>query len=164
MLTQEELLSLMSYDEDTGIFIWKISPTNSVFIGDIVGGLDKSTGYLRTGIHGKRYYLHRLAWLYMYGEFPKNQIDHINRNRSDNRFINLRDVTNQENHRNQSLNKRNISGINGVIWDKRSSTWEASIVVNGKKIFLGYFDILEDAILIRKSANKKYGFYIGGDL
>jgi len=156
-LTQKELMKDLSYDCDTGIFIRKISRSN-VNIGDIAGGTEKN-GYRVIRLKGKKYKAHRLAWLYIYGKFPDDQIDHINHIRNDNRISNLRSVTRSENLKNQSMFKNNTSGFSGVKWDKRDKVWKSQIGVNGKRIHLGEFTDKQDAIKARKEANIKYGFH-----
>ena len=101
---------------------------------------------------------HRLAWLYMTGEFPNGQIDHINHVRNDNRWCNLRVVNNQENHKNRPKQKNNKTGIVGVAFNKRTSKYIAYITVNKKRVSLGYFDDLEKAKETRLNANVKYGY------
>jgi hypothetical protein len=81
---------------------------------------------MRIQINGKTYQAHRLAFLYMTGKFPPDEVDHINHEPSDNRFVNLRQVTRLENLRNQSLSKNNKSGFTGVSWYGRYSKWVAA--------------------------------------
>ena len=154
-LTAEYLRSILSYDPETGIFTWKIGSANQVKAGDIAGCPD-GDGYLRIKVQSRLYRAHRLAWLYTYGERPKGQIDHINRNRSDNRIANLRDVSHKLNLQNKSKYSNNASGHSGVVWNKRASKWLARIAHNRKQIHLGYFNTIEEAISARKAAEKLY--------
>jgi hypothetical protein len=168
MLTQKELKSLLHYDPIAGIFTWLKRDLslfkqeyhgivwNKRFAGTKAGSFDPSHGYTYLSISKKRYYLHRLAFLYMKGRMPPNQADHINHDRSDNRFLNLREVTNKVNHRNETLQTNNKSGFTGVYRDK--GRWAARIMVDGKTIHLGSFVDIGDAIITRLAANKKYGF------
>jgi len=92
----------------------------------------------------------------MTGRMPPNQADHINHNRSDNRFLNLTEATNKQNHRNETLQTNNKTGFTGV--HKTNGKWTAKIMVDGKNINLGVFSNIEDAAIARKAANKKYKF------
>lgn len=130
-LTQDELKELLHYDPDTGVFTWKVSPTNNVKVGD-VAGCRYPEGYIKVHFKGKPYRAHRLAFLYMTGEWPKDQVDHINHIRDDNRWRNLRDVSHQENHRNMTRQKNNTSGVTGVYWEKAKKKWCAQKIAGHK--------------------------------
>ena len=153
-LTAEYLRSILYYDQETGIFTWKVRTSNSVKVGDAAGC--QSGGYLRIRLQSKPHKAHRLAWLYVYGTWPKGQIDHINRNRSDNRIANLREVTNKQNGQNKSKRSDNTSGHTGVSWHKQSSKWQVKIKHNQKLIHLGYFTDIEEALSARKAGELKY--------
>lgn len=89
---------------------------------------------------------HRLAWLYIYGEWPIDQLDHINRNTSDNRIENLREATQSQNNANRSANKsKKYSPLKGVSFYPDSKRWTASIRINNKNRHLGCFDTAEEA-------------------
>ena len=154
-LTAEYLRSILHYEPATGIFTWKVSTSTSVKVGDAAGSQD-GRGYLLISVRSRRYLAHRLAWLYMHGEWPKLNIDHINRNPSDNRLVNLRDVTQKQNQQNRSTNSDNTSGHTGVRWNKQNSKWRAQIMHNQKYIHLGYFTDIEEAVSARKAAEKLY--------
>ena len=156
ILTQELLKSLLSYDPDTGVFIWKAS--RSGIRKNRVAGFLHLEEYLLIEINGKEYKAGRLAWLYIHGIWP-DQIDHINHIRSDNKITNLRNVSQNENLKNKGLHLNNTTGFNGVSWDKNRNKWQANITVNKKRIYLGRFENKEDAISIRSAANIKYGFH-----
>ena len=99
-LTQDELKALVSYDPETGVFVRHVYPVNTKHrMGMQIGGAD-SYGYLRAKINRRIYKLHHLAWLYVYGEWPSSEIDHINRIKTDNRISNLRLATRSEQVRN----------------------------------------------------------------
>jgi excinuclease UvrABC ATPase subunit len=156
MLTQERLKELLHYDEETGVFTWLNSPRNNVPSGSIAGTIDKK-GYVRILYSKKLYLAHRLAWLYVHGNFPKNDIDHINGNPTDNRICNLRPVTRKQNMENKKIYKTNKSGYSGVTWHSRDKKWNVRIGHYGKRISLGYFDNLNDAIAVRiKAENNTY--------
>ena len=156
-LTQEYLKDILDYNHFNGEFHW-IKRRQGVQIYSIAGCIDKY-GYRIIRVNNKSYKSHRLAFLYMTGEFPPEQIDHINHKRDDNRWINLRLVSNQENGRNKSLSVNNKSGFTGVCWYKDRNKWMANIRINGKPKHLGYFTELAEAIAARKDANTKYGFH-----
>jgi len=100
-----------------------------------------------------------LAWLYVYGTMPKEQIDHINHVRDDNRIINLREVTHSENHKNRTKQSNNTSGVTGVHWLEEKERWQAYIKGDDKKIHLGTFKNKNDAISARKEAEIKYNYH-----
>jgi hypothetical protein len=158
-LTQEDLREQLHYEQDDGTFKWKVSSAKRVKVGDVAGTVDSVTGYRRIRINGKRYFAHRLAFLYMAGEFPPEGVDHINHDRLDNRWVNLRPASQQENNKNVSMSVRNKSGFTGVHWYKPLDKWMANIKINGKSKHLGYFKDLDEAIACRKEANTKYGFH-----
>jgi hypothetical protein len=155
MLTQKELKSQLHYNPDTGLFIRNKALCNSVKIGDVAGAPD-GKGYLRISVNMKRHKAHRLAWLYMTGELPKNQIDHINGVKNDNRFINLREATNSQNKSNSGLYVNNKSGYKGVSWYKKYKKWVSHVSVNGKRKTLGYFDNAIDASIAYENFAKQH--------
>ena len=143
-MNQEELKKLFSYSEETGLFTRLVRVSRRGKVGENAGHLI-STGYVKIGI-GKKYYLaHRLAWLYVYGHFPKNNIDHINGIKTDNRISNLREATFEENSRNVGITSRNNSGFKGVYFIKKRNKWATRCSVNKKEIYLGSFDTAEEA-------------------
>ena len=142
MITQEELKTKLNYDPDTGIFTHK-KRYGGVAIGSIAGG--PGAWGMRIMVCGTHYASHRLAWLYMTGSFPADQIDHINRNPRDNRFCNLREATNTQNQRNCGLRVDNTSGFKGVYRPKGRKKFEAYSYCEGKKKRLGYFDTALEA-------------------
>jgi len=161
MLTQERLKGLMSYDKRTGKFIRIWVPTgkgrNQCVVGEEVGFLHD--GYLCTNIEGKHYKLHRLVMLYVTGSFPEKQVDHINGDKCDNSWKNLRCVDNSGNMKNQAIPKNNKSGCIGVCWDSGHKKWVASIGINKKCVRIGRYKHKRDAIKARKEAEKKYGYH-----
>jgi len=158
MLTQKELKELLKYNQETGAFVWIKSLCHKAKI-DAIAGSNHIAGYISIGIKGKLYLAHRLAWLYVVGVWPENQIDHINHIRDDNRLVNLREATNQENHKNQRLSKNNTSGVTGVSWNKRRYKWEVKIKTDEKYKGLGFFKDKFEAICARKSAENKHGYH-----
>ena len=164
LITQELLKEKLHYDKDTGIFTWTDSKLNNSKVrGKQAGNIDKYNGYRRIAmkLDGKARFFkaHRLAWLYVYGEFPKLTLDHINHDKTDNRISNLREVTQRENHRNRSMRKDNTSGYNGVSFNKKAGKYEARVGANGRLMFLGYFEKAEDAAQVAKESREHYGFH-----
>jgi len=156
-MNSNRLKEFLDYNIDTGIFKWKIKPAKKVNIGAVAGHVAKD-GYIRIRIDKKIYLAHRLAWLYMYGYFPENFIDHIDRNPSNNRISNLREITNSCNIRNTGQRKNNTSGIKGVYWNKRDNKWQAQIMINKRGINLGSFADFNDAVKARWEAEKLYKY------
>lgn len=154
MMRRELLQSRLSYDADTGLFVWLESPRAGQ-VGKVAGTLDRSTGYLRISIDNRIFYAHRLAWLYVHGVFPLSQIDHINRCRTDNRLANLREATPFDNGANLSRKVNNTSGVPGVSRCGRSGKWVAYINRGGKKFGLGEYGDFLDAVCARKSAESR---------
>lgn len=150
-ITAERVRSLLSYDEETGEFKWATRCCNRMKLGDKAGGV-KSDGYVVIRINGLKCMAHRVAWLYVYGEWPKHEIDHINLVRTDNRIKNLRPVTRGENEHNKYLRKDNTSGYKGVSWRAGFGKWVVQIQHQYKKIYLGSFALLEDAVATYENA------------
>lgn len=134
----EWLRAAFHYDPLTGVFLRR-TPVKGARVGDVVGTRDK--GYLKVVIRYKPYALHRLAWLYITGEWPLHEIDHINGISDDNRFANLRDVPRRVNAENmRSARSHNKLGVQGVKLHPKSGRYEAYIRVHGKYKFLGCHD------------------------
>lgn len=157
MITQKRLKELFHYDPNTG-YITRTSSVSNVKRGDIAGGKTEQ-GYIRIRVDGKKYLGHRLAWLYVYGRWPRDQIDHINHDRADNRLENLREVSSQTNCRNQSVRPDNNSGFTGISWDKDAGKWKSQIVALGKKINLGRYSDISDAVKVRSDAECRFGYH-----
>ncbi len=159
MITQKELKKFLSYDPLTGEFTWLIHNRISKHIGTIAGKPD-NYGYIIISINNNRYKAHRLAWLYMTGKWPKDMIDHIDCNPSNNTFSNLREASNAENQSNSKLSKRNSSGIKGVRWDKKRNKWSVSIAANKIRYYIGSFDSIQEAIeavkIARQNKHKQF--------
>jgi len=159
-ITQEELKRLLHYDPDTGVFVWLCNKRKSNEFGN-AGTIANRRGkkYIQISINFKKYYAHRLAWLYMHGSLPKNQIDHINGNGIDNMICNLREVTIIENRRNHRKYITNKTGMTGACRDKRCGKWKTYIHLYGILKNIGYFDNIFDAACSRKNANIEYCFH-----
>ena len=150
-LTAEYVRSILSYCPETGSFTWLVNRHRKQ-PGQQAGSID-SGGYIRITIDGQRYMGHRLAWLLVHGEWPSNCIDHVNRDRSDNRFTNLRAATNAENCQNH-LREPGASGLRGVKWHSQRRKWQAAIRVNGLRKHLGLFQTADEASAAYQAARK----------
>ncbi len=155
MLMQDRLKQLLSFNPETGDFVRLTRAATRIHIGDVVKGCNNGEGYLRIRIDRRAYMAHRLAWLYMTGEWPKAQIDHINMDRADNRFCNLREATNAQNKANSRAHRSNLSGAKGITSVRRK--FRAQVEVAGIPIYLGYFNTRDEAhAAYMIAAAKKY--------
>lgn len=152
-MNHAELKSLVHYNPDTGIFTHTKARPN-VKAGTVAGSVYNG-GYIRIGVGGTVYLAHRLAWFYVYGEWPNQELDHINRIRTDNRISNLRQANTAENCQNRSRRSDNTSGHPGVCWFKKREKWVARIAINQKRMHLGYFDDIDEAISAYEAAKKR---------
>lgn len=152
MLTQEMLKKVIKYDKESGVFTWVRNGIN-MKVGEVAGRINH-TGHVQIGIFGKRYQAHRLAWLWMNGCWPKEQIDHINRVRNDNRWVNLRAASNRQNAYNRSLRSDNSTGTCGVMQSR--DKWIVRVQFNGVRHSFGSYDDIELAELVAKEARNKY--------
>lgn len=148
--SQAQLKGLLHYSPETGIFT-RLAVSGGCLVGSVAGTAD-SRGYQQIRICGRKYLAHRLAWLYVYGVFPSKHLDHVNRDKSDNRISNLREATRSENNQNRGLQKNNTSCYRGVCWNSRFLRWQARISVSGKRKSLGYFETAELAYEAYKAA------------
>lgn len=154
MITAEVLRDTLAYDPETGEFSWRAS-RKGVRISDPVGTVD-TRGYRRIHLNRKLYWAHRLAWLYVYGEWPSTGLDHVNCVKSDNRIANLRLATKVQNGRNVGKRAHNTSGYKGVTFDASRQKWMAKIFVEKKHICLGRFANREEAAEAYKAAAERY--------
>lgn len=155
-ITQDLLKDNLRYNRSTGEFT-RIKRVHGATVGKTAGCV--SGKYWVISLKGEIYYAHRLAWLYVYGVWPQDQIDHINHNSLDNSIANLREVSATENQKNRSLSRNNKSGASGIRWCNQVGKWKASIDSNGNKMHLGYFENINDAISVRCGAEKKFNFH-----
>lgn len=149
-LTRERLLEVMTFDVDTGLFIWQTAGRGRN-IGDIAGCLSQQ-GYRLIGIDGQIYHAHRLVWLLAYGEWPSRDIDHRDRDRDNNRLSNLRLATTAENQWNTVPPKNNTSGHKGVFCLR--GKWMVLIQKNRKRQYVGLFKSFEAACAAYDNAAK----------
>lgn len=156
-MDQETLFGILEYHHETGYFFWKES-RGRVKAG-CMASTARSDGYHSIQINGKKYLAHRLVWLYLTGSFPSSQIDHLNGDRSDNRFCNLREATNAQNTQNKASDKGSSSRYVGVNWCKRTSKWLSRIMIGGKSFHLGHFMEEESAAnAYRVAKNRLHDF------
>lgn len=140
---------------EDGIVTWKIS-SGSTKIGDVVGyKRGTPSSYAKGSLNGVRFRVHELIYWWVHKELPK-EIDHIDRDKLNNKISNLRGVSNQQNQRNRKVSKNNTSGTTGV--SRFRGKWQASIKVDGKKIHLGIRNSLEEAVKLRENAETKYNW------
>jgi HNH endonuclease len=152
----DRLRELFSYDPETGFFMRVAKPRQSKFpAGTIAGSKPSPHGYISLKIDGCSYMIHRLAWLFVHGTWPR-EIDHVNRIRDDNRLSNLRSASRSLNALNSKVKATNRSGVTGVnhVADCYRNPWRAFIMVNGNPITLGYFATKEQAAAARAAAFK----------
>lgn len=150
---REYLEEILDYDPETGVFTWKERPVSHFscngaakifatrYAGKEAGRTRHAKGYYKSRmikIGGREYLAHRLAWLLMTGDQPPKEIDHINRDATDNRWKNLRDGT-QINNKSRLMSLRNTSGVTGVSWHKKDRRWRVMVKSDGKCIFGGNF-------------------------
>lgn len=154
LITQERLREVLNYDSETGLFSWIAKPNRRIAVGDIAGTI--SHGYIVTRIDGRRYPMHRLAWLYVTGGWPIGAIDHINGVRSDNRIANLRVVTDSVNKQNKYRAQRNSKiGILGVSMACGGKKFRARIKTSQGHKHLGVFETADEAASAYLTAKRK---------
>lgn len=154
MLTQERLKQLLHYDPLTGIFTRLVRTCNKVRVGAIAG-VDSQHGYCRIYVDAIPYMAHRLAWLYMTGSFPVDQVDHINHDGHDNKWENLREATNKTNSHNRNpLKWFNATGFFGVTRYGKSGKFKAAIMIDGKCKHLGVYSDPAEAHLAYLKAKR----------
>jgi hypothetical protein len=170
------LRQLIDYDPETGALVWRVRDVsfftdgkrsaldamnawNARYAGKPALKVKGSNGYFVGTIFGRKYIAHRVAWAIYSGAWPKNEIDHINGDKLDNRIANLRCATRQENNRNRAIGINNTSGAIGVYWNVSKLKWSAKIHKNGKQKHIGHFKSKDDAISARAKANIECGYH-----
>jgi hypothetical protein len=152
-----EVRKYIAYDRETGVFT-RITPTNRWMVGEQVGS-PNNHGYIKIGVLSRKVTAHRLAFALHYGRWPKQQIDHIDHDRANNRISNLREVTEAQNHRNAAKRVDNTSGFKGVTLTRnKTRPWQATIKMDGKTTSLGQFPTaIEAGRAYDKAARQMYG-------
>jgi hypothetical protein len=173
--SQATLLQLLRYEPETGKLFWRERPLsmfadgghsaahtcarwNSRFARKEAFTAKQSAGYRHSNLGGEYLLAHRVIWKMETGEEP-NDVDHIDGVRDNNRWHNLRSVTREQNLKNASRHKDNLSGATGVRWAKSCSKWQAFITSNYRVIILGTFERFEDAVAARKAAEREHNFH-----
>lgn len=149
-ITYNELKTLLDYNPYTGVFTWKADRGLNHCKNKIAGAVNKR-GYICIGVKGKYYYAHRLAWLWMNAQWPTNEIDHKDRNKTNNAIYNLRESDDFQQQQNMPIRKDSNSRYTGVSMTK-NNTWRAYINVNKKRVPLGTYKTKDEAIMARKEA------------
>ncbi|MFB6311531.1 MAG: HNH endonuclease signature motif containing protein [Salinirussus sp.] len=157
-LSATEARRCFCYEPDTGILYWRVhrgkaTPGKEAGSTELIGGVH----YKCLGWSNRKYSVHRVIWLLVYGEWPNGQIDHIDGDGTNNRLSNLRDVDAVGNSRNKRLHSNNTSGSTGVT--RSRGMWQASIYHGKRTIFLGRFPSFEEARKARKKAETEYGYH-----
>ena len=156
-LSHSDVLDMFVYDSESGL-LTRSKWTSNRTVGAPVGSPNKD-GHLKTTIRGKSYLVHRVVWLFYYGEWPEGQLDHIDGDPANNRIANLRIASRVENARNLGVPVHNKTGIMGVSWAKAQRKWVAQIKSESGTIYLGNFDSMFEAACSRKSAEIAYGYH-----
>ena len=146
--SQEELLSVFEYND--GSLYWKIHRGGKAKKGTKAGNIDPVHGYVFIKYNERKYRAHRLIWKLLTGIEP-TEVDHINRNRADNRIENLRLVSRCENTYNTGLRVNNTSGVKGVSWHKPTQKWIVYLNANKQRFYLGLFSCFTEASNVANS-------------
>jgi hypothetical protein len=169
-ISVEILRDILDYDAESGALVWRMrsrryftserqmNAWNAKFAGKPALRSVHSAGYLHGSIFNRMFFAHRVCWALHEGQWPRQQIDHINGRRSDNRRSNLRDATPAENSRNMAKRRRNRSGVTGVHAGQRGR-WRAQITDKGRTVCLGEYDTLEAAAEARRAAERALGYH-----
>jgi hypothetical protein len=158
-LSFEEVRRLLDYDQHTGVLRWRVRANTRRAAGD-VAGCRTPRGYVRIQIRHHMYLAHRLAWVWMTGTWPADEIDHRDGDPSNNAWSNLRAATRLQNGRNRRMNSNNSLGIKGVRKRADYKRYEASITADGRKHVIGYFDTPEEARqAYRLEAGRRFGLF-----
>ncbi len=167
-LTAETVRKLLRYDPKAGELYWrrrsqkwfpskKAWKTWNVRFSGQRALTAISRGYRVGFVLSKYCTAHRIIWLMMTGEWP-NHIDHVNGIRNDNRWCNLRSVSQAQNNKNKRIGKNNKSGQLGVYWNKSEDRWVSQIYIDGKCKYLGHYVDFDEACTVRKQAELEYHF------
>lgn len=166
-----ELKKYLRYDVDTGLLYWlprsvDMFPCkcahhrwNKRFAGKVAFTAKMQNGYIKGRMLGSQFLAHRVVWALVHGEWPKHEIDHIDGNPENNRIENLRDVPAHINRRNTSRRLKSKNPHQGINWVPRLKKWRVVINFDGVTHYLGVFDDMNEAIAVRKAAERENGFH-----
>lgn len=169
--TADQARALLDYDEDSGVLVWRHRPRsmftsaqkfkawNTRYAGKPAGCVSSATGYIVMSIFDRRELAHRVAWLIKTGEWPRQQIDHQDHQRANNRWANLRAASHAENGRNQSARRGRTHAPMGLSQRRDNGKWTARIRIDGKTRHLGCFPDQAGAAAVRKAAEIAAGFH-----
>lgn len=164
MITADQARALLAYEPETGVLSWRVKMSRRVLAGDRAGWFAKRPNgsvYRQVEVPGQVLWEHRLIWLIVAGEWPSALVDHINRDGSDNRWINLRLASAQQSCFNTSNRSDNKSGFVGVHWHAGAKKWRSQITISGKCKHLGFFDTPEAAHeAYRSAARLSHGTFV----
>jgi hypothetical protein len=173
-ITYDEVSKYLRYEPDTGKLFWLVRSVNDFRnqhycdiwntknAGKEAGTTFKNgkTSYIKISIHKIRYKAHRLAWLLFHKKLSNNHvIDHEDHNGLNNRIVNLKEKTQQDNKKNASKRNDNTSGYTGVTWHPQNKKWVAQVGINGRVIYLGSYKNIQDAALVRRIFNEQNNFH-----
>lgn len=154
-LSAARLRELLHYDPETGVFRWNQTRCGRAMAGAVAGRLNAG-GYWKINVERRNHAAHRLAFLYMIGEWPSGEVDHINGAKCDNRWLNLRDVARVVNMQNQrEAHSNSKTGMLGVTFHPKNGKFQARIQVDKKPKSLGYFAKAEDASAAYRDAKRR---------
>lgn len=149
-LTHQKLLEYLIYYPLLGLWEWR-NPSIMNKRGRTTVGTISVHGYRIITINGTKYRSGRLAWFYMTGEWPQKEIDHEDRDKTNDKWYNLRDLSRSENALNRDLQSNNTSGVRGVRWDTERQKWNVQVKKDGISYFGGRYDSLDEAVAVRDS-------------
>lgn len=174
-MSPPQLRELLRYEPETGKLFWlprtpesfgspfytarRCAAWNAIYAGEEALNRNHNQGYRAGAILNRTYLAHRVVWAFVHGQWPEDEIDHLDGCRSNNRIGNLRTVSRCDNMRNRQLSTKNTSGVMGVYWAPHAKKWRAEIKTDEARIHLGYFNDKALAVAARKAAERGQGFH-----
>jgi HNH endonuclease/AP2 domain len=157
-LTAERARELLDYNPDTGVLVWR-GGHKKAKAGQTAGGFDKTTGYMKVGVDGRRYPFTHIVWLIVTGAFPTKEVDHKDRCRTNNRWSNLREASDSQQSQNRDVSAANRTGHKGVCFDTKRGKWLAQLKIDGRKVLFKRFDNIGDAVAAYAAAAEQHHAY-----